>query len=1220
MGRTEFKCSVSCGDGERNRIVTCQRLSDNEVVNDLFCAGTKPSQLETCTRPSCSEPKLDGIFLNSENMNSRQEKMLSSFDAENEKTNLLLTPTCDADCGGGTRSRSVTCQNSQTQYNVSDTECPLPKPSELEECNIDPCPGCDEVVTSEKIVSSPGYLAGLNYDNNIDCTVTALAPTGQCVRLTFLNLQIQPGSMQGVCDFDYLMITDMGNSALTDTMCGSESRTFSSVTGQVEILLHSDGSITNQGYHLYVTFIECPLYTFVPGDWQECNVECGGGMRTRLVQCQRISDGIEMPVSFCSGPQPAASEPCNTQPCPGCDASFTVGNQFIQSTNYPLSYPPNQDCVYTVSNTQGCISLQFLDFNLEAHPTCDNDYLMIQDLGDSALDRKLCGGNLPQIWTSTSGNDVAITFHSNDNIQDKGFYIYETFVPCPLYAWSLGAWSDCSLDCGGGSRTRTVQCQLISSGAVVMDNLCTGPKPFETEDCNTQPCPDCDESFTAGYQFIQSTNYPLSYPPNQDCVYTVSNTQGCISLQFLDFNLEAHPTCDNDYLMIQDLGDSALDRKLCGGNLPQIWTSTSGNDVAITFHSNDNIQDKGFYIYETFVPCPLYAWSLGAWSDCSLDCGGGSRTRTVECQLISSGAVVMDNLCTGQKPFESEDCNTQPCPGCDEVVLVGSQTIGSPNYGIGNYPPNQDCIYTITNNQACVRLLFLNFDLEPGTTVDVCDRDYLRIEDLDYPGLVETYCGDTTPPNWMSASGNVKLTFHSNNNNEHAGFSVFETFIACPVFDWVAGAWGDCDVTCGTGMRRRTVECLDVQSNEPAVNDSLCLNSRPDDAEICTEAPCAVDCDVSVTSSSTISSYNYPDDYVNNLDCVTTIYNADGCINFLFLNFDLESGTVNDVCDTDYVKIEDVSGGEEQFFCGTYSPLPSWQSSTGNVRLTLHTNDALTAGGYQIFAVFGDCPSYTWTTEAWSQCTADCGGGTQSRVVSCIDVVTQVVVQESSCTDAKPATSQVCNTQLCIQYCGRVITDSSTAELTSPNYDGVSLYDNNEDCMNTILSLQSQCIRIMFVSMDIQLGSTSSVCDNDYLELSDNSNPALTTRYCGTSLPPDWISTGSTVAVKFVTNSNNVARGYKINYQFVSCSVPQWVTGSWLTCSVSCGSGTQSRTVSCQNDAGCTATCGGGTEFYSVTCLDTQTGLTATSEALCTGTKPANSLTCNTDPCGGTTA
>ena len=48
---------------------------------------------------------------------------------------------CDVTCGGGQRTRSVSCINSLTNAADDESLCPLPKPDESESCSSNPCPG-----------------------------------------------------------------------------------------------------------------------------------------------------------------------------------------------------------------------------------------------------------------------------------------------------------------------------------------------------------------------------------------------------------------------------------------------------------------------------------------------------------------------------------------------------------------------------------------------------------------------------------------------------------------------------------------------------------------------------------------------------------------------------------------------------------------------------------------------------------------------------------------------------------------------------------------------------------------------------------------------------------------------------------------------------------------------------------------------------------------------
>ena len=59
--------------------------------------------------------------------------------------------------------------------------------------------------------------------------------------------------------------------------------------------------------------------------------------------------------------------------------------------------------------------------------------------------------------------------------------------------------------------------------------------------------------------------------------------------------------------------------------------------------------------------------------------------------------------------------------------------------------------------------------------------------------------------------------------------------------------------------------------------------------------------------------------------------------------------------------------------------------------------------------------SYDWITGDWSQCSADCGGGTQTRAVACQRSDGQTVEDVFCDAASRPAASQECNTQGCTE-------------------------------------------------------------------------------------------------------------------------------------------------------------------------------------------------------------
>lgn len=79
----------------------------------------------------------------------------------------------------------------------------------------------------------------------------------------------------------------------------------------------------------------------------------------------------------------------------------------------------------------------------------------------------------------------------------------------------------------------------------------------------------------------------------------------------------------------------------------------------------------------------VYAWVTGAWSSCSTNCGGGTKTRDVHCQR-DDGQVVSDSFCGSSKPDQNQPCNPAPCCVTPAAMQSGTKCAGGtsdiPNY------------------------------------------------------------------------------------------------------------------------------------------------------------------------------------------------------------------------------------------------------------------------------------------------------------------------------------------------------------------------------------------------------------------------------------------------------------------------------------------------------------------------------------------------------------
>uniref|UniRef100_A0A7E4W9T4 Papilin n=1 Tax=Panagrellus redivivus TaxID=6233 RepID=A0A7E4W9T4_PANRE len=109
------KCSTECGHGHKTRRVNCAiaELGQIKVVDEALCQGEKPDTKTNCT----NEEQCTGTYYTGP------------------------WSDCTEKCNGGTQKRIIVCLNYDKEP-VPEWCDEAEKPSEEQECNVDPCPTC----------------------------------------------------------------------------------------------------------------------------------------------------------------------------------------------------------------------------------------------------------------------------------------------------------------------------------------------------------------------------------------------------------------------------------------------------------------------------------------------------------------------------------------------------------------------------------------------------------------------------------------------------------------------------------------------------------------------------------------------------------------------------------------------------------------------------------------------------------------------------------------------------------------------------------------------------------------------------------------------------------------------------------------------------------------------------------------------------------------------
>uniref|UniRef100_A0A452G5K3 ADAMTS like 1 n=1 Tax=Capra hircus TaxID=9925 RepID=A0A452G5K3_CAPHI len=256
-------CTVTCGVGTQVRIVRCQvLLSFSQSVADLpvdECEGPKPASQRPCYAGPChgETPELnleetDGLLGGLQDFDQLYDWEYEGF------------TKCSESCGGGVQEAVVSCLNKQTREPVDENLCVTSRrpPQLLKSCSLDPCPARWEI--------------GKWSPCSLTCGV------GLQTRDVFCS---------------HLLSREINETViLADELCRQPKPT------------------TVQACNRF----NCPP-AWYPAQWQPCSTSCGEGTQTRSAVCRKVlKTGVSSIVnsSLCP-PLPFSSSirPCMLATC-----------------------------------------------------------------------------------------------------------------------------------------------------------------------------------------------------------------------------------------------------------------------------------------------------------------------------------------------------------------------------------------------------------------------------------------------------------------------------------------------------------------------------------------------------------------------------------------------------------------------------------------------------------------------------------------------------------------------------------------------------------------------------------------------------------------------------------------------------------------------------------------------------------------------------------------
>ncbi|KAK9396207.1 cubilin [Crotalus adamanteus] len=832
----------------------------------------------------------------------------------------------------------------------------------------------------------------------------------------------------------------------------------------------------------------------------------------------------------------------------GCGGIFQAPQGEIYSPNYPQPYSMNTDCSWVLRVDKGHrIMVNFTDIQLETSFSCRFDYVAVFDgpNREAQLLGKVCGVQQPSPFTSTQ-NTMFVRFRSDSSVHRQGFRAWFTEVcgsaleadsvggaiSSPLYpaiypnnqncSWIIRAQEpfnhitlsftdfyiendmlNCSTDYveireGDNSNAplqghycgSTMPLPVTSFGNTLfinfVSNNATTAKGFHATFAASTSA--CGGTFHMERGAFNSPSFPEPYPLNIECVWNLLSSPGNrLQLSFTDFQVEESEGCTRDYIEIREGNFSgSLVGRYCGNSLPVNYTSIIGHILWVKFVSDGSSSRRGFQA--TFA------------------------------HLFGNRIIGTD----GQ--------------------------IASPLWP-RKYPHFSNYQWMITVNETQV----IHGDITQMDIEDVnnCYNDKLKIYDGPdiHSRLIGTYCG-VAPSSFTSSGNSVTLQFTSDSYTNGKGFlldwyameasantennlpigacggllTAGETpfFLFSP--DWPSKYRNFADCTWLIRAQDSTVEftllILDIESHGSCSDDKLVFRDgdnslAPVLSTVCGREPPApirstgnamfiqFTSDSSITGTGfnasfhkscggtfhankgMITSPNYPQNYLPNLSCSWRVLVPDGFI--IGIHFEEPFHVLNDdafCIHGDYVELRngpDFSApplGLENTngrFCGNNTfPI---MFTTDN-QLFIHFNSG-SSNGSQGFKLIYEAKGLA------------CGGNVY---------ITQ---------------------------------DNPSGFISSPNYP--ENYPFFADCIWTIAVPYGMGVELQFEDIFDILPSPN--CTIDYLELRDgaDSTAQLIIKLCGTSMPGIQRSSGSSLYMRFQSNSMERRSGFKAEYSRAAC-------------------------------------------------------------------------------------
>ncbi|UYV65718.1 ADAMTS9 [Cordylochernes scorpioides] len=360
------------------------------------------------------------------------------------------------------------------------------------------------------------------------------------------------------------------------------------------------------------------------------------------------------------------------------------------------------------------------------------------------------------------------------------YHLYEHLLPVMTpHVDELVTWQSC----GAGEQYRRPMCLHQQSGEMVEETLCPDPAPPKlAQTCNLE----CELQ----WHVVQVSACSTSCGPGVRS--RVTRCRGLYPTTTVDLPDEECRHLPRPPATEACVGPCSQAHWKYGPWSPCSASCGKGRQTRIASCAGSRCADDLKLVHRACEGSACPSWRAGNWSQCSATCGSGLRRRTVSCQL--EGRAISVSHCRG--------------------------------------------LAALPDKEICHRLACVTWKPSPWGPCSVSCGQGLRHRTLACQGP------DGAPVKAEECSAIKKPPTRESCREARCPhlFPLVEgppPYVALPSAPgWDTGAWSPCSATCGRGVRRRRVVCINLHDGAPLIESACDSAQQPEFLEICEEAPC----------------------------------------------------------------------------------------------------------------------------------------------------------------------------------------------------------------------------------------------------------------------------------------------------------------------------------------------------------------------------------------------